>query len=238
MRYDEFMGDDILGEDLLGDEMLGADDIGDELVGDELVGDELVGDEMLGDDLAGYAELMGEDLLGDDIGASEIVGGFRRRPGRRRPRVSRRGLNYLRNMQNLRHMKKRAMLARRLANAKMVVEKKPTKSRTQSLGFNAEVGPGETVDIAVRPQVKFSGTRLSVASSIAPSFLIEDIKVGRSSQFVTSGPQSAESFKDTSTTDNLHLDTCDTGTDIILKVRNISGTATEFRATFFGDVVE
>jgi hypothetical protein len=233
MRYDELMGDDFLGEDLIGDEMLGEDGE----IGDEMLGDELVGEDMLGDDLGGHVELMGEDFLGDDLGGTEIVGGFRRKP-RRRPRVSRRMLQYLQGMRNLRQMKKRAILARRMANAKVVVEKKPTVSRTQSLGFNAEVGPGETLDITVRPAVTFSGTRLSVASSIAPNFVIEDIKVGRKSQFVTSGPQSAESFKDTSTTDNLHLDTCDTGTDIILKVRNVTGTASQFRATFFGDVVE
>jgi hypothetical protein len=219
MRYDdEFSGDEIMGDDVLGDEIVGAE----EIVGDDgyISGDELMGDE-------GYVsgdELMGDDVLGDEIMGRRLFRRRRRRPNRQ-AQVAR--------------MRQHAIMQRRLANAKVIVKKPPTKSRVQSIGFNFKgIGPGDTVDIPARPQVKFRGTRLSVPSSIAPGFLIDDLKVGRSSQFVGSGAQSAETFKDTATSDNIATDTAEPGMDIVLSVTNTTATAQDFHATLFGDAVE
>jgi hypothetical protein len=68
--------------------------------------------------------------------------------------------------------------------------------------------------------------------------VIEDIKVGRNSQFAASGGQPGEAFKDTATGDNVSLDTSQPGMDVTLKVQNTGATAIDFRATLFGDVVE
>jgi hypothetical protein len=95
-----------------------------------------------------------------------------------------------------------------------------------------------TVEIVARPQVLFRGTRLLIGSSIAPFFVVEDVKVGRNSQFVGTGAQPAEAFRDTATGDNVALDTCKPGVDITLIVTNVDGTAKDFRASLFGDVVE
>ena len=75
-----------------------------------------------------------------------------------------------------------------------------------------------------KPQVLFRGTRLIVGSAIAQFFTIDDIKVGRTSQFVATGSQPAEAFKDTATGDNVSLDTCRPGMDIVLQVTNVSDT--------------
>ena len=80
--------------------------------------------------------------------------------------------------------------------------------------------------------------KLLVGGSIASSFVIEDIKVGRNSQFVATGAQPAEAFKDTATGDNVSLDTCKPGVDLTLIVTNITGAASDFRASLFGDSVE
>ena len=219
MRYDDESGDEFAGED---------EGLGDEIVGvDEIVGEDgyLSGDEIVGEDDYGYRRRRREeDLLGDElVGADEVMGLRLRRRRRNRARALRR----------------EAIMQRRLANAKVVIKKGPTKSRVQSLGFSSKaVAPGDTVDIPARPQVKFRGTRLSIPSSIAPAFLIEDLKVGRASQFVASGAQSAETFKDTATADNIATDTADPGMDVVLIVTNTSGTATDFHATLFGDAVE
>lgn len=219
MRYDDINGDDILGDDLMGDE----------IVGDEIVGDEGVyGDEIVGDDYSAGDEIVGDDLLGDDLLGDDVMG---LRLRRRRRRNNKRA--------QMAAMRRRAIMQRKFANAKVVVKKPPQKARVQSVGFNSRgVAPGDTIDVPARPQVRFRGTRLSIPSSIAPSFLIEDLKIGRSSQFVAAGAQSAETFKDTATADNISTDTADPGMDIILTVTNTSGTAQDFHATLFGDAVE
>ena len=223
MRYDdEIMGDEIVGDEIVGDDLMGDEIVGDDgyISGDEIVGDDgyVSGDEIVGD------ELLGDDVLGDEVMGRRIFRRRRRRPNKRAQMAA---------------LRQRAITQRRLANAKVLVKKPVQKSRVQSIGFNSRgVAPGDTVDIPARPQVKFRGTRLSVPSSIAPSFLIEDLKVGRNSQFVASGAQSAETFKDIATSDNIATDTADPGMDIVLSVTNTSGTAQDFHATLFGDAVE
>lgn len=239
------MYDDINGDEF-GDDILGDDGVGDEIVGDEIVGDEIMGDELVGDDLLGDEVLVsGDEIMGDDFNGGDMGAIFRRRR-RNRGRQQQQQLQQARQRQALQDQQRarmqarhRAIMARKLANAKLVVKKGPTKARVQSIGFNfTGVAPGATVDIPARPQVKFRGTRLSIPSSLAQNFLIEDLKVGRGSQFVAAGAQSAETFKDTATADNVAMDTADPGMDIILSVTNTTGTAADFHATLFGDAVE
>ena len=216
---DELVGDDLLGEDLAGDDILG-DEIADYLVGAE----DIMGDDLEGDDLMGDTDIMGDDIIGD-----YLVGADR----------ARRGQQVTRKKNARAALLKRAIIAKRLKNTKLVHHRKPTKNRIQSLGFNRSAVPANTtVEIVARPQVLFRGTRLLVGSSIAPFFVVDDVKVGRNSQFVGTGAQPAEAFRDTATGDNVALDTCRPGVDITLIVTNTDGTAKDFRASLFGDVVE
>jgi hypothetical protein len=226
------MPTEIMGDELMGDE-LGDDLVGDGLEGDDLVGDDyLVGDDLMGaEDIMGLDDLLGEDIIGDDY----LVGA----PVRRRRRRLRQARPHATAAASRKAILRRAMLAKRLRHAPLVHTRGPTKSRVQPLGFSREaVAPGDTVVIIGRPQVLFRGRRLLVGSSIAANFTIEDIKVGRNSQLVGTGPQPAEAFRDTATGDNISLDTCPPGVDITITVRNIGGAASDFRATLFGDVVE
>jgi hypothetical protein len=221
------MHTDIIGDEL-GDELMGDDLLGDSLEGDDL-GDDLVGDDLgddLGDDVLGDVDIVGDDLVGD-----YLVGAPVKRRMKQRAQASK-------NAKAARILK-RAMLVRRLKNAKMLHRRGPTKSRIQSIGFTrAAVPANTTVEITARPQVLFRGTRLLVGGSVAQYFVIEDIKVGRNSQFVATGAQPAEAFKDTATGDNVALDTCKPGVDLTLIVSNISGSAQDFRASLFGDAIE
>jgi hypothetical protein len=215
------MRNDIIGdnvhEEIVGDELVG-DDFGDEF-GDEL-GDEF-GDDGTGD------QLVGADEYGDDYGAEDI-GALRRRRRMIRQRRMRRP-----------SPKQQAIRAHRIRSSKAVVTKSYTKSRVQSIGFQSlQVQPHTSADIPTKPQVLFRGTRLIVGSAIAQFFTIDDIKVGRTSQFVATGSQPAEAIKDTATGDNVSLDTCRPGMDIVLQVTNVSDTAQDFRAALFGDAVE
>ena len=131
------------------------------------------------------------------------------------------------------------MAERKALTGKIVTQRGYTKGRVQSIGFaTLALAPNTTVDIPSRPQALFRGTRLVIPTSIAASVVIEDIKVGRSSQFVASGSQPGEAFMATATGDNVSLDTAQPGMDITLKITNVSGVAIDFRATLFGDVVE
>jgi hypothetical protein len=236
----ELLGDDLLGDELLGDELLG-----DELLGDDLLGDELLGEEILGDDLVAGDEILGSELIaGDDLSGDEVLGSWRRQMRQKKQRLGQmRTLQKVQKAQNLQRAKKnlvrRAILAKKIENAKVLEPRRPTHSRVQSMGLSlAAVAPGATVDIIARPQEIFRGRRLVVPSTIAGSFMIEDIKVGRTSQFVSSGRQPALVFSELSTGDNLSLKTCSPGMDIVLKVTNISEEELNFDSSLIGDVVE
>jgi len=94
-----------------------------------------------------------------------------------------------------------------------------------------------TVDVTANPQVLFKPKRL-VYTGAVNTFVIQDVKIGRSSQFVASGPQSADAYPPTSTVDNMELDTARPGVVITLRIQNVSGVAADFRATMFGQVAE
>jgi hypothetical protein len=113
-----------------------------------------------------------------------------------------------------------------------------SKGRSQSLGFESlAIQPGATVDVPANPQVLFKPKRL-VYTGPANTFVIQDVKIGRSSQFVASGAQSADAYPPTSTVDNMELDTARPGVVITLRIQNTSGVAADFRATMFGQVAE
>jgi hypothetical protein len=226
MRNEDIFGDaheEIVGDQLVGelDGELGDDGYGDDSYGDDGYGDDGYGDDGYGDD--GYG---GEEQL---VGADDL-GAMRRR--RRRPYRSHRH-------QRRPSPKRQAIMAHKLRASKAVVSRPYTKNRVQSIGFQSiGVQPHTSVDVPTKPQVLFRGTRLIVGSTIAQFFTIDDIKVGRQSQFVATGSQPAEAFKETSTGDNVSLDTCRPGMDIVLQVTNTSDTTQDFRAALFGDAVE
>ncbi|MDX2023240.1 MAG: hypothetical protein SF187_23605 [Deltaproteobacteria bacterium] len=224
------MHTDIMGDDFLGDDL--GDDLEGEELGEDELGDDIMGDDIMGDELVGVDDILGDDIMGDYLVGAQAA--RRRRLRQARPAVSAAAAANAKKA-----LMRKAILAKRLRNAAIVHKRGPSKSRVQPLGFSREaIAPGDTTEITARPQVLFRGRRLLVGSTIAGSFTIEDIKVGRNSQFVGTGPQPAEAFRDTATGDNISLDTCKPGVDISITVRNITGAAADFRATLFGDVVE
>lgn len=195
-----------------------------EIVGaDEIIGyDEIVGDDYLDDD---DMDVSGDDY--DDIEA--LLGAV---PGhRRRKRVGRRG-----------HALARARLTAAAVKAAqgsaMVREERPSEARNLVIGFQFLAVPaGATVTVTTRPQVLFRPTRLVVPSAVAPSFTIDDIKVGNRSQFVAAGPVPAESFSQTAFSTPLKIDTAQISMDLIVQATNISAAPADFRASMFGDAV-
>jgi len=189
----------------------GADEI---LGAEEILGaDEILAGEEI---VAGGDESSGDELSGDEVGL---------RLFRRRKKGAPKKLDPI--VQN------------RLTQQGVIVKSAAySKGRSQSLGFEfLAVQPGATVDVTANPQVLFKPKRL-VYTGPSNTFVIQDAKIGRSSQFVASGPQAADAYPPTSTVDNMELDTARPGVVITLRVQNVSGVAADFRATMFGLVAE
>ena len=115
-----------------------------------------------------------------------------------------------------------------------------TKYRRQYLPIaSGSIAAGASATITIAPQTLFRGRKLSIPSAIAPSFLIDDLKVGNVSQGAAAGSVPAESFVSNATgEDNIQMDTASPGKTISINVTNTSGGALTFRATLFGDSVQ
>ena len=188
------------------------------------IGDDVA---LIGDDYdVGDEELVGDFMeIGDDAEEMLALAGAVRRPARRGAAPQRRQLSAV-----------RAMLAR---NKALLSTRGPTKARTYAMGFQSlAIAAGGTVNIIERPQVPFRPERLIVPSTFAPFFVINDIKVGKNSQFANSTPVPAVMFQEDATNTPLGLDTAQVSQDVALIVQNISGAPADFRAGIIGPAVE
>ena len=132
----------------------------------------------------------------------------------------------------------RAKLA---ANQTLVRSQSYEKTREYPIGFDSGttlIAAGAQASITVRPQIPFRGERLVVPSDIAGSFTIDDIRVGKNSQFVATGSVPARTFQETGVGVRLSLDTCQVSMDLVLVATNISLASARFRATMIGRAVE
>ncbi len=173
-------------------------------------------------DIIGANEFVGDDFVsGDDnvdqiLGALDIIGAARR--GGHAPARQARGGNS--NMQ--------AALAAKKAKAGLLVqEQQPGATRRLVLGMSSTgaVAAGAVVSITARPQnLAFKPQRIVIPSTIAPDFLITDIKVGNVSQVVQSSTLPAEAFTQQLFDGMMEMDT----------VQNIAGAPRNFNAAVYG----
>ena len=98
------------------------------------------------------------------------------------------------------------------------------RARELVLGFTSGVAVphGATAIITNRPQVAMQGKRLIVPSNVAPHFIINDLKVGKDSQFTASGPVPAVTFQENAVGVALYIDPALIAQDISLNVTNIA----------------
>jgi hypothetical protein len=128
----------------------------------------------------------------------------------------------------------------RAQNALIVQDDPPNRARRFPLGFesDAPIAAGATEQITARPQVLFKGQRLVVPSDIAGNFILEDLKVGKDSQFVADGPIPCRVLQENATNVDFDLDTAQISQDVTLIVTNIGGAPATFRASMWGKVAE
>lgn len=172
-----------------------------------------IGDYDVGDDIIGDDDL--DALLGDDM---EIGARRRRAPARRQA-------------------PQRQMQTR---SGTVLRQTQPSKSREYVLGFDtvSTVAAASTANATAQPQVIFRPERLVVSGAIAASFLINDFKVGKNSQFAASGAVPADAFGPNAFGVRLKCDTAQISNTLTLNVSNISGGALRFTAALFGEAVE
>lgn len=116
----------------------------------------------------------------------------------------------------------------------------PTSAREYVMGIDSvnTVAAAASLSIASRPQVVFRPDRIIVPSTIAGSFLINDLKVGKNSQFVNSTAVPAEAFTQGAVGVRLKMDTAQISQDLVVSVTNISAGALRFNAAIIGPAVE
>lgn len=136
---------------------------------------------------------------------------------------------------------KRDAAAKILARKGLILrEEQPTHSRVFPLGFEsaASILAGASATITSRPQVIFKGQRLVVPSDVAGSFVLDDVKVGKDSQFVAEGSIPARVLQENAVDVAFELDTAQISQDISISVTNIGGAPAVFRAALIGQAAE
>lgn len=189
-------------------------------------------------DIVGYDDEVGYD--DDDVDA--VLSGYDIVGARRRPMGPARGFMG-RAVARPRPRATVAPLAGR-AMPSLVKEQVPTKSRRTGLPLESTgtIAAGVTATVVGRPQdLAFKAERIIIPSTIAPDFLVVDVKVGNRSQFTASGNHAGEIFAPGSSPEAAAMfdfDTCGTSQDFIMIVQNISGAARTFRATVLGHALQ
>lgn len=126
-------------------------------------------------------------------------------------------------------------------NGAAVVPRSNTKAReTVSPLVATVVGAGLNAVIPSNPQTLFLPSSFVIPATIAPSFTVQDIKVGNVSQFPTTGDIPGEMFAQNAFNvgKGLRLDTVNPAINLSVSVTNISGGSLTFRGGFYGTLVQ
>lgn len=176
---------------------LDDDELGDDLLGDDI--DELMGD-AYGNELMGYDGGGGGGGLGADD--YEILGASR-------------------------GSKLRALAAAlKRSRRRRVVRRGFSRERGLIMGFDRQtIAANTTTDFTANPQVPFRPRTMIVGATDLDGLAIEDIKVGKNSQFVTAGAVPASTFSANATFKDFKFDTAVPGIDVVVTATDLSGVA-------------
>lgn len=210
---------------------IGEEDTG-ELIGiEELIGQDDDDDDEWDDDEDDEDE---EDELAALLGQRGIFArrGRRRRAPRRRRKARQRALTRRAIMV--------AKAVKKVEQGTLLSKTPPTKSREFPIGFDsvATIAAGASATLTQRPQIIFRPERIVIPAAVAAFFQVTDVKVGKNSQFVSSGAVPAATFAETAFGVRLKMDTVQISQDLIIEVTNIDVAARRFLAAMIGESVE
>jgi hypothetical protein len=194
------------------------------------------------EDIIGYDEIIGamdelDSLDRNASGANLAIG------DEIEALMSAAGAGPARNPSKLARMARAMRMAREVdPRAVSIVDRPATRRREYPLGFESitpgGIAPGASEVVRADPQISFRGERLVIPSDISLFFSLDDIIIGKNSQFVSSGAVPASAFSEVAVGVRLNLDTANVGNLISLRVRNIGPDPLVFRATLIGTGVE
>ena len=132
-----------------------------------------------------------------------------------------------------------AIRQKQIANGAGVTPHPLTKSnKTYSPVTATVVGAGLSANISANPQQLFRPERFVIPASLAPSFTIQDIKVGNVSQFPNAGDIPGEVFAQNSFDDGVRFDTVNPAINLQVSCTNITGGSLTFRGAFKGTMCQ
>lgn len=119
-----------------------------------------------------------------------------------------------------------------------LLSRKPTKSRQLSLPLSSNGTVAATTQTTVQnqPQVVFRPERLIISDPSA-YFTVQDLKVGKDSQFIAPGSQPSAVWAPGSFGVRLKMDTCQVSMIIAITVTNTDSAAHAFLASVIGPAV-
>lgn len=119
-----------------------------------------------------------------------------------------------------------------------LVQKPPTAKQVVFLGFGPQsINGNATFVFSSQPQRIFRGERLTVPSSLANNFAINDLKVGTDSMNVGAGPIPAAVFSELGMLVALEIETASPGILILLSISNLTGGPQSFFSGLLGTSV-
>jgi hypothetical protein len=119
--------------------------------------------------------------------------------------------------------------------------KKPTSARLLTLGFDsvADVTAASSATVNSQPQVVFRPDRLVIPLDVATHFLVDDLKIGKNSMFISATGVPAECFSHDASGVGLKMDTAQVSQIISITVTNLDAvTDYRFIAALIGPSVE
>lgn len=164
------------------------------------------------------AMLMGEDYL---LGAAPRRMSARRQVPARRPNPV-----------------QAAVAARRAREGVIVREAAPSTGGETVMGMAsaAAIAAGVAGNATSTPQELFRPTKFTVPASVAPNFLLTDLRIGVKSQFVSVDPIPCEALQEAADGMRLKLETAQVNNTVVANVTNIGAAALFFRACVHGTV--
>ena len=116
-----------------------------------------------------------------------------------------------------------------------LVPQRLDEARELLLGFGpTSIAGGNTSVFTTQPQLPFRPSRFVIPAATVANFSVNDLKIGKNSQFLSSAAVPAAVFSELAVGVALGLDTCNVGQQITVSVTAVAGGPFSFAAALIG----
>lgn len=113
-----------------------------------------------------------------------------------------------------------------------------TAARIVPIGLKANVAANGSTTISTMPQHLFRPERLTIPSTIAPFFEVQQITIGTTNQVQNGTPIPGEQFSEVGVGVGVNFGSAEIGQEITVNANNLTGQARDFRASILGTIVK